>query len=47
HVTIPATALEIVRHPAEYGEKNSGDEFCVSRAEGASDYALVSYLGQS
>jgi hypothetical protein len=28
HVTIPATALEIVRNPAEYGEENSGDEFC-------------------
>jgi hypothetical protein len=28
HVTIPATALEIVRHPAEYGQENSGDEFC-------------------
>lgn len=28
HVTIPATAKEIVRHPAEYGDENSGDEFC-------------------
>jgi hypothetical protein len=28
HVTIPATALEIVRRPAEYGDENSGDEFC-------------------
>lgn len=27
-VTIPATAIEIVRHPAEYGDENSGDEFC-------------------
>jgi hypothetical protein len=27
-VTIPATANEIVRHPAEYGDENSGDEFC-------------------
>jgi len=28
YVTIPATAAEIVRHPAEYGDENSGDEFC-------------------
>jgi hypothetical protein len=28
HVAIPATASEIVRHPAEYGDEKSGDEFC-------------------
>lgn len=28
HVAVPATAAEIVCHPAEYGDENSGDEFC-------------------
>jgi hypothetical protein len=27
-VTIPAIASEIVRHPAEMGDEDSGDEFC-------------------